>query len=963
MALDDIAFRDPGRARAELERLGAALPKGILHRVHARLRHNPDPDAALRYLDRLLAEDAAAFHHLARNPFALQCLLTLFAQSQFLSEEVLQHPDWLELILVHGELNRGRSAGEYVYRLEQKAAADPLAFATFRREELLRICLRDTQGLATMGETTAEISHLADAILEVAFKRVREALVARYGAPRLEDGSFCGFSVIALGKLGGEELNYSSDIDLMFVFQGRGETDGAAPIGNQEFYKRLANEYTSLLSSYTAAGACYRVDLRLRPDGRLGEVVISLEAAKAYYADRARDWELQMLIKARIAAGERDPGRRLLEFVEPMIYNTTLDFKAVEAMSETRARINEKIKPKPGARKHATVDVKLAPGGIRDIEFLVQCLQRLHGGREPWVRHGGTQLALTRLRDKELLSPTEYSTLAAGYTFLRHLEHRLQFADDQQTHALPESAEALELLARRMPAPPLGAEMNGAGLRTRLQAHLDEVQAIYERVIHAQRPTYYTITPSPRVEEDMSAPAVVEPVASALVVSLDRPAPSLARLLMQGRPRRNVPAFEIFLEKIVTNESWIAWLNEDLTLAGYVLDLFENTPYLCDELNRSPEFLAELREMRHMPASPSTRVPRYEDAVPELGDPGALRLFYRREMFRILCESVCLRVPVFHTLKRTSALADAAIAAAYQMAVWHVQGSRPAASVGYLPSHQLMVIALGRLGVQEFDLGSDADLVFVLPNEDAEESQFWTRVAERIIEILAAYTGTGTVFAVDARLKPNGKEGPLVQTERAYLDYFAHSAEAWEGIAYLKARSVAGDGTRAVTFLDEVQQLDFRRWGQSGRSRHQLKEMRLRIEREQSKDNPLKAGRGSFYDVDFALMYLRLKSAGIFFKSLNTPERIDIIERMGHLERADARFLLDAASFYRAVDHGLRILDGHASGNLPHAPLRLAQLTDLVSRWTTDHLHDQPIPIELAQIQERTRDFFERLFG
>lgn len=962
LSLEEIAFRDQGRARAEMERLQAALPKGIVHRIHARLRHNPDPDTALRYLDRLLAENATAFHQLARNPFALQCLLTLFAQSQFLSEEVIQHPGWLEQILVHGELNHGRSAEEYVERLEHKASADPLTFATFRREELLRICLRDALGLATMGETTAEISHLADAILEVAFKRVRAGLEARYGTPRLEDGSACGFSVIALGKLGGEELNYSSDIDLMFVFQGQGETDGELRIDNQEFYKRLANEYTSLLSSYTAAGACYRVDLRLRPDGRLGEVVISLEAAKAYYADRARDWELQMLIKARIAAGERDPGRRLLEFVEPMIYNTTLDFKAVEAMSETRARINEKIKPKPGARKTG-LDVKLAPGGIRDIEFLVQCLQRLHGGREPWVRHGGTQLALTRLRDKELLSPTEYATLAAAYTFLRHLEHRLQFAHDQQTHSLPESAEAMQLLARRMPAPPLGAEMDGAGLRSRLQAHLDEVQAIYERVIHAQRPMYYTITAPPLVEEDVEAPMVVEPVASALVVSLERNAQSLARLLMQGRPRRNTPAFEVFLEKVVAQENWLGWLNEDLTLANYVLDLFENTPYLCDELNRSPEFLAELREMRHMPAAQSTKVPRYEEVIAELGDPAALRAFYRREMFRILAESVCLRVPVFHTLKRTSALADAAIAAAYQMAMWQVQGSRPAAQADYMPSNQLMVIALGRLGVQEFDLGSDADLVFVLPNEDAEEAQFWTRVAERIIEILAAYTGGGTVFAVDARLKPNGKEGPLVQTERAYLDYFAHAAEAWEGIAYLKARCVAGDGARAVKFLDEVQQLDFRRWGQSGRSRHQLKEMRLRIEREQSKDNPLKAGRGSFYDVDFALMYLRLKSAGIFFKTLNTPERIDIIERMGHLERADARFLLDAASFYRAVDHGLRILDGHASGNLPHAPVRLAQLTDLVSRWTTDHLHDQPIPIELAQIQERTRDFFDRLFG
>lgn len=194
---------------------------------------------------------------------------------------------------------------------------------------------------------------------------------------------------------------------------------------------------------------CYRVDLRLRPDGRLGEVCISLEGARHYYGNRARDWELQMLIKARVAAGERAPGEALLAYVEPSIYSTTLDFSAVEAVSATRERIQEKLKQRksiPGE-----VDVKLARGGIRDIEFLVQCLQRLHGGREPWVRHGGTLLALFRLRDKNLLSDAEYSRLCSAYEFLRHLEHRWQVDEDRQTHLLPSDRETLEVLARRMP--------------------------------------------------------------------------------------------------------------------------------------------------------------------------------------------------------------------------------------------------------------------------------------------------------------------------------------------------------------------------------------------------------------------------------------------------------------------------------------------------------------------------------
>jgi [glutamine synthetase] adenylyltransferase / [glutamine synthetase]-adenylyl-L-tyrosine phosphorylase len=264
--------------------------------------------------------------------------------------------------------------------------------------------------------------------------------------------------------------------------------------------------------------------------------------------------------------------------------------------------------------------------------------------------------------------------------------------------------------------------------------------------------------------------------------------------------------------------------------------------------------------------------------------------------------------------------------------------------------------------MREFDLASDADLVFVIPDADAAEQPFWTRVAERIISIISAYTGDGMIFAVDTRLRPNGRAGALVQAETTYKNYFAETAEAWEGITYMKTRAVAGNLDRGTDFLNDLQRVDWRRYGQSGRSRKLLMQMRLRLEKEQGGGNPLKAGRGGYYDIDFALMYLRLKGAGIFYKVLNTPARIDVIEQMGHLERTDADFLRDAAIFYRAMDHGLRVSSGHAEGTLPSTGSQIDNLDALVRRWTPDHLHDQPLDIELAQIQARTREFFDRLF-
>ena len=435
------------------------------------------------------------------------------------------------------------------------------------------------------------------------------------------------------------------------------------------------------------------------------------------------------------------------------------------------------------------------------------------------------------------------------------------------------------------------------------------------------------------------------PPESHVTRALEQRAPRLAAAIAAANLRRGRVRFDHFLEDAVASPERLARL--EASPAG-VLDLFEHSAHFADQLLRYPELLEEIGEPFQLEGG-------------ELADGATLRRFYRRQMLRIQCESMLRREPIFRTLGKTSVLADSVIAAAYRIALTEAP---PPAAADYRPDDQMMVISLGRLGMREFDLGSDADVNFVISDDDAGEQVYWTGVAERIIQTLSSYTGEGVMFAIDTRLKPNGRAGDLVQTESAYKTYFAEKAEAWEGIAYMKARALAGNLERATTFLHELQDVDWRRYGQSMRSKRELGEMRARLEREQGARNPLKAGVGGYYDIDFALMYLRLRGAGIFYKVLNTPERIDVIEKMGHLEPADAAFLRDAATFYRALDHGQRISTGHAEGSLPTSQAQFEVLTDLVKRWTPAHLHEQPARRHAcSEIRPRTREFFDRLFG
>ncbi len=775
---------------------------------------------------------------------------TVAAHSRFLHEAIQRHPDWLTDLSTPGALDQPRSTTHFEAELVGLTLT-PELLAAFRRKQLLRILLRDVLQLTDLTGIVTEISALADAILRAAWQQVRRDL---------GPGGEC--SILALGKLGGSELNYSSDIDLLFLCRGR-----------QDVFRHATHRLTDLISSYTPEGICYRVDLRLRPDGRTGEICPSLDSARTYYSTRARDWELQMLLKARCCAGDEAPARELLDFVQPLIYQHSPG--KLDAIWSAREAMEEKLRRR---REGAGLDIKLTRGGIRDIEFLTQCLQRLHGTREPWLRHGSTLNALARLRDQALLTPAEHTALARAYEFFRHLEHRLQVLEDRQTHTLPPDTPA-DLMAE-------------------VQFRLSEVRALHDRLLGSGAEPATQATPP------------TQPPAENFLTNL----PAELNSLLETQPK----------------------------LAACTRDLFAHSQYFADQLTRHPALL-------HQVAAACGERQGRTGFDPPL-DPAQLRRFFREQMVRIQADSIHHGVPIFKTLKRTSNLADAILRAALQIAA----GDTPPG---------VMVIALGRLGMREFDLDSDADLIFVIPDSEAPRLEHWTRIAERLIHIVTDYTADGTIFAIDTRLRPNGHAGALVQTESACKDYFQKSAQAWEGISYMKARAIAGDLDAANTFLNTLQEVDWRHYGQSFRSRSELAKMRARLENELGHVNPLKAAPGGYYDIDFALMYLRLKSAGIFFKVLNTPERIDIIEKMGHLEREDASFLQQSAAFFRAVDHGLRVATGQASGRLPNHPAELAALTGLVRRWVPETLQNDPLPDVLHRIQQQTRALYVRLFG
>lgn len=1018
-ALKSVQFLQPTRARENLARLEPQLPPPALEALPRLLPHLPDPDAALNNLERFVsAAPPEVREFLGHQPPALHHLLSLFSCSQYLSDTLIRQPALIRWLEEEPTLHRVKTREEMRQALNQFAAeAEPAGIevstrlARFKRREYLRIALRDVLRLATLAEATMELSALADAILDSALEHARAELTVRFGTPLLaaegDAGSSdteCTVSILSLGKLGGNELNYSSDIDLIFLYRGNGETTGG--ISNKEYFVKLAHRVVGLLTSFGPEGSVFRVDLRLRPQGREGDMATSLEAAREYYRERARDWELQALIKARHSAGDAVLSREFLEDVRPLIYRTSVNFAAIDSILFARERMTEALKRR--ASRSLGVDLKLERGGIRDIEFLAQCLQRLYGGQEPWLRSGGTLFALQKLADKGYLRQRDFGRLSRAYLFLRNVEHLLQLERGQQTHRLPVQPEALAVLARRARAeqqresPTLMKEHRGSAalgraarrpqaarsdstdphrraadaLLAEVERHMKLVSEIYDRLILAHSPSEETGEGFKLELEVPFAAGAGEHSYPELLRHIESNCPPLYRTITELAVERGRKSLQRFVTSAYGGAEEFALLCHNPQVLERAADVLEHSPFLSELLIRHPAEISELADLP--PAGDALALEQQgrfaaEAAYSVEDDPvlmhvaasdapltekmALMRRHYRRRLLRVHAHSLLGPVPVFSTLEATSVLAEQVLRAAYQAAV------KETARTLARPSGELIVMALGRLGIREFDIASDADLGFLYRGGDPEAKLFWTRVAERMIEMVSAYTGEGTIFAVDTRLRPRGREGELVEAEPAFAEYFASAAQPWEAITYMKSRVVAGDVAEGTVLLTRIQNTIGERFGRGREAAYKLAEMRKKLEATATPHNCLKVAPGGYYDIDFILTYLRLQAAQIFFPSLTTPERLRVVEWMGQLRPEQAQVLREAAVLLRALEHALRVSTGRSDSELPLSGPQAESFARLAERWLPQALRDRPIPETLESVTARVRRVFHEIFG
>jgi glutamate-ammonia-ligase adenylyltransferase len=965
-ALAHLGFLDPAGALANLRRLAetpdlrdqvAALLPRLLHHLGA----SADPDMALNNLERLAAAalDRRGFYTLlAAHPEAIPILTTLVATSQFLADALIRSPQTVPWLLDPRVM---QTRSREVMHAEVAGACRPFrtdearlnALRRVKRRELCRIGLRDLLGDADLVTTTQELSELADACLAQARAMVEPALHARYGRPAhvAPDGQRTptGFAVIALGKHGGAELNYSSDIDLCFVYEDEGETDGPEVVSSRAYFARLSEQLIGALTAMTEEGTVYRVDLRLRPEGTGGPLALPLAAYRAYHATRGALWERQALIKARMAAGDERVGQAFLDLAREIVYRPGLEREARGEIRAMKNRIDRRLRARGQQERH----VKLGVGGIRDIEFHIQALQLLYGGQDPWLRERNSLRALHRLAERGYLSWEESGRLAHGYVFLRTIEHRLQILHALQTHTLPADPNELAKLARRLGytgdreavarAFLLDYDRTRRTVRTAFEGFFDASgREVPEAPPWAAAAVAAVGFADPeRARQNLrllwEGPALVA-VPAAVRIALRTLLPAtLAALGSVPDPDAALDALERFVATAGPRTAYLARLASTPALLGGMLTFFTRSERLAQTLISRPELLDALGPAAGTRPR-SARLLRAafgEFAAPGAEDADRLRLFKQREELEIAWRDLVLGEQPTRVAWALGELAEASVGIAWELAVAEARAARGEPLIDGRPVPAL-VVGMGKLGGRELDYGSDLDLVVLYdgPRENGPEAHvYFDRVVDRLYTILTAITRTGQVFRVDLRLRQGGKATALAHSLETLDRYLREEAALWERQALVRARPILGDPTLARRFMALRRTRVFGP-GLSTEERAEIHHVRTRMELELGREGPgrihLKFGAGGLVDVEFLVQVLQL-THGARHGTLRTPSTRLALARLGALgllPDATARGLLEAYEFLRRLLRSLRLGQVRPADCLPttgHVLARLAR--------------------------------------
>ena len=916
-------------------------------KVEFLLHDLPDEHGARLFLERLAKEHPGTYQNLLSEPALLADSLALAAWSPLLATTLEQNPDYFSWLARERTNPKVRTSDEFKeslarFALTNSSVKPHVLLARFRRRELLRTYLHDIRRTHTLVETTEELSNLADAILDHALSLARQDLDNRYGSPRRTDergrNASAEFSVVALGKLGSYELNYASDIDLMFIYSDEGTTSGSGERGevsNREYFVKLSETISQLVGKPEGEGAAYRVDLRLRPHGRDGALACSLVEATRYYAQSAQDWERQALIRARSSAGSAALFTRFANAVTPHVFRTRVSVKdALASVRLAKQKIDHQVEKKSG------FNVKLGRGGIREIEFIAQALQLAYGGLDEWLRVAHTLVSLGRLADRGFISEQERSQLSDAYDFLRTLEHRLQMEHGLQTHTVPEVPHSRNLLARRMGFS--GADPSTA-FNLALRLHTTNVRKAYDRLFSEKLEGDETVIASVSsnalepVDMDTAAAISAAHIFSLHLASDESAAlnnPKALEKLLHDAARKSLNA-----HRSLTNVAHIAaslekspehlQISKDNLLA--LMLLCGSSEFFGEIIAANPALITSI-DLKH-----PTLVRRdYRSIMRAAIDAeksfpaelAAMRLTWARLLTEIGTLDAAAQISVPEVNRLQTELAIASINVAYLVARRELARRLGPLNAG----PRLSVLGMGRLGSGGVDYGSDLDILVTYdslvpsPFSSLTHDEAYARLAELMIVALSSVTREGYLYRVDLRLRPHGKNGPLVVSSDGFLDYLKERSAPWEWLAYVKLRAAGGDlelGKMIETHArhrihENARKLD------PVELRRETRYVRDRLESEKSgrgrhEGTDIKYGAGGMLDVYFSTRYLQLRDdVPDEGEDRSTSFTLDRLHEEGSLTEEDFSTLSAGYSLLRSVDHVLRLIGGRST-RLPAA--------------------------------------------
>ncbi len=889
--------------------------------------------------------------------------------SDFIARTCISSPEILTGLAQSGDLDSSRPADDWQQRLSTicSGASDDSGLSTalraFRHREMVRIAWRDISGRADLAETMQDLSLLAEACLSCATSRIHKWLSEEFGEPFSRSGAPQQLVVIAMGKLGARELNFSSDIDLVFTFSEHGQTSGGAggkSISCEQFFTRLCRRLIAVIGAARADGFVFRVDTRLRPWGDSGPICMSFDAMESYYETQGRDWERYAWIKARPVAGDIEAGMELLNRLSPFVFRRYLDYSAFEALREMKAMIEGETR-----RKGMSDNVKLGPGGIREVEFIAQAFQLLQGGRDAELRNPVLMQVFPALYRRGILPETVCRELEDAYVFLRNTEHRLQEYQDRQTQTLPEEPGMQDRVALSM------GFTGWETFRWQLASHMENVHSHFhalflrtggEEETDQAINVWHSVTSGNFKQADGSFdPGFIKqiedlgfdaPETVATILAGIAEAREIISMLPQGRRRLNslmpriirsaaasdqpVQAMKIMaaiIQVIARRTVYINLLDENPEAIDHLIRLCMASPWIASFITRRPVVLDELLDPRTLYSPPDRQelerllqvrfdsIPA-DDLEMQMDE---LRMFRQATVMRIAAADITGAIPLMRVSDYLTETAEVITIKVLEIACMQVVEKfikvRPA------PEHcrekcRFLIIGYGKLGGIELGYGSDLDVVFAHDGAFSRESGqeccdstlFYSRLGQRIIHIMATRTSAGILYNIDMRLRPGGESGPLVCSMSRLEEYLVEEAWTWEHQALIRARPVAGSPVLAEAFK-KIRERVLTKPRDKKTLRNEICAMRERMLKGHGQKGDkhlfdLKQGRGGIVDIEFMVQYLVLLNASRFPELCQWTDNIRLIDTLqsgGFLTANQADTLRDSYIRLREYVHRLNL--------------------------------------------------------